>query len=182
MTYYGAKDLAAAFRTVRHNTIKIAEDVPEDKYDFKAAPESQSIRDTLVHIALAGSFQSHVHRNNIDDIQKVNFQELTQKIREDHAKPRSKSDIVALLKAEGETLAGYLDGLSESFLAETVTMMPGAEPRAKSRFEMLLSIKEHEMHHRGQLMVLERMIGIVPHLTREFQERMARMQTAAAQR
>jgi uncharacterized damage-inducible protein DinB len=43
---------------------------------------------------------------------------------------------------------------------------------------MLLSPKEHEMHHRGQLMVMERMLGLVPHLTREFQERMA----AAAQR
>jgi hypothetical protein len=42
------------------------------------------------------------------------------------------------------------------------------------------SIKEHEMHQRGQLMVLERMISIVQHLTREFQE-LARMQTAAAQ-
>jgi uncharacterized damage-inducible protein DinB len=61
-------------------------------------------------------------------------------------------------------------------------MMPGAEPPARTRFEMLLSTKEHEMHHRAQLMVLERMIGIVPHLTREFQERMARMQVAQAQK
>jgi uncharacterized damage-inducible protein DinB len=45
---------------------------------------------------------------------------------------------------------------------------------------MLLSAKEHEMHHRGQLMVMERMIGVVPHLTRLMQERMARMQAAAA--
>ena len=30
------------------------------------------------------------------------------------------------------------------------------------------------MHHRGQLMLMQRMIGIVPHLTREAQERMAR--------
>jgi uncharacterized damage-inducible protein DinB len=27
-------------------------------------------------------------------------------------------------------------------------------------------MKEHEMHHRGQLMLIERMLGIVPHLTR----------------
>jgi uncharacterized damage-inducible protein DinB len=38
---------------------------------------------------------------------------------------------------------------------------------------MLLSPKEHEMHHRGQLMMLQRMIGLVPHLTRQTQERMA---------
>ena len=50
-------------------------------------------------------------------------------------------------------------------------MPPGAEPATKTRFEMLLSPKEHEMHHRGQLMLLQRMIGLVPHLTRQMQER-----------
>ena len=39
---------------------------------------------------------------------------------------------------------------------------------------MLLSVKEHEMHHRAQLMVYERLLGLVPHLTRERQARMAR--------
>ena len=38
---------------------------------------------------------------------------------------------------------------------------------------MILSVKEHEMHHRGQLMLIERMVGVVPHLTREMQARMA---------
>jgi hypothetical protein len=29
------------------------------------------------------------------------------------------------------------------------------------------------MHHRAQLMLMERMLGIVPHLTRQMKERMA---------
>ncbi len=62
-------------------------------------------------------------------------------------------------------------------------MPPNADPASKSRFEMLLSPKEHEMHHRGQLMAMQRMIGLVPHITRQFQERMAAQaaQAAAAQ-
>ena len=47
MTYYGSKDLAAAFRTVRGNTIKIAEDVPESQYGFKPSPESNSLSESL---------------------------------------------------------------------------------------------------------------------------------------
>jgi uncharacterized damage-inducible protein DinB len=59
--------------------------------------------------------------------------------------------------------------------------MPGGmEPATKTRFEMLMSMKEHEMHHRGQLMLLQRMIGIVPHLTRRMQERWAQRAAAAA--
>jgi len=38
---------------------------------------------------------------------------------------------------------------------------------------MLLSVKEHEMHHRAQLMVYQRFLGIAPHLTREREARMA---------
>ena len=52
----------------------------------------------------------------------------------------------------------------------------------KSRFEMLIAPKEHEMHHRGQLMVIERLLGITPHLTRQMEERIASMQSAQAGR
>jgi uncharacterized damage-inducible protein DinB len=178
MTYYGGKELAASFRTVRANSIQVAEDIPEGKYDFRAAPDCRTIGRTLAHIAIASGFQMHTHSNKIDDLKKVNFPELMQKFGAEEAKPRTKAEIIALLKTEGDTFASFLEGLSESFLAERVTMPPGGQPATKSRFEMLLSPKEHEMHHRGQLMVLERMLGLVPHLTRQFQDRMAQAQQA----
>jgi uncharacterized damage-inducible protein DinB len=34
---------------------------------------------------------------------------------------------------------------------------------------MLLGPKEHEMHHRGQLMLIQRLLGQVPELTRRRQ-------------
>jgi uncharacterized damage-inducible protein DinB len=181
MTYYGAKELAASFRTVRKNTIQIAEDIPESQYDFKAAPDTRSVAQMLVHIALATSFASHIHGdgNKIQDLSKMNFQELIQKLTAEEAKPRTKAEIVAFLKAEGEKFASFLETLPEPFLGERLTMMPGSEPASRTRFDMLLSAKEHEMHHRAQLMLIERMIGIVPHLTRVMQERMARMQAAS---
>ena len=55
-------------------------------------------------------------------------------------------------------------------------------PATKSRFEMLLGVKEHEMHHRGQLMVLQRMLGITPHLTRQMMARIESMQAMSAQK
>ena len=182
MTYYGGKQLADAFRTVRKNTILIATEIPEDKYDFKPAPDSRSVRETLVHIALAPTFATYVHSNRISDMATVNFRELMTTVSTEQAKPRSKAEIVALLEADGDTFASYMAELSEPFLAEMVTMMPGRDQEAKSRFELLLGVKEHEMHHRAQLMVLERMIGMVPHLTRLMQERTAQWQAAQAQK
>jgi uncharacterized damage-inducible protein DinB len=182
MTYYGSKDLAAAFRTVRDNTIKIAEDIPENKYDFRPAPDTRTVRETLAHLAVSTAFQSHVHANKITDMTQVNFGELFQKFTAEETRPRTKAELVAFLKDEGEKFASYLEGLSESFLAEQVTMRPGvAQSATKSRFEMLLSAKEHEMHHRGQLMTYQRLIGQVPHLTRLMEERMAAIMASQQQ-
>jgi uncharacterized damage-inducible protein DinB len=182
MTYYGGKELAAAFRTVRENTLKIANEVPEDKYGFSPAPDCRSIGKTLVHIGLGPGFQHHIQSSKITDITKVNFPELMQKVMAEEAKPRDKAETIAFLKAEGDKFASFLESLPESFLAEQVTMPAGATPATKSRFEMLLGAKEHEMHHRAQLMTMQRMIGQVPHLTRQMQERMAQMQASTAQK
>ena len=183
MNYYGGKELASSFRTVRKNTIQIAEDIPEEKYDFKPSPDVRSIRDTLAHIALSTFFPTHVHTNKIDDMKSLNFQELMATMTAEHAKPRTKADIIELLQTNGDVFASLLEGMSDAFLAETVTMMPGGQPPVKSRFEMLLGAKEHEMHHRGQLMLVQRMLGGVPHLTRQREERnRARQQASSAAR
>jgi uncharacterized damage-inducible protein DinB len=179
MTCYGCKELAAAFRTVRNNTIQIAEEIPENKYDFRASPDTRTVGQTLTHIALGPRFQYHMHSNKLTDFTTIDFPSLMQQAGAEEAKPRTKAEIIAFLHTEGDKFASFLEGLSDSFLAERVTMPPGADPATKSRFEMLLGPKEHEMHHRGQLMLVQRMIGQVPHLTRRMQERMA--QAAAAQ-
>ncbi len=173
---YGGKELAAAFRTVRRNTIQIAEEIPDNKYSFRPAPDTMSVGELLAHIAIGHGFQSHVHGNRIDDLAKVDFPELIQKLGAEEKKPRSKPEIIALLKSEGDKVAAFLEGVSDAFLTEPVKMPAGGEVPAKSRLEMLLSIKEHEMHHRGQLMLIERQLGIVPHLTRARQQRMAAAQ------
>jgi len=61
MNYYGAKDLAESFRTVRKNTIQIAEDIPEGKYSFRAANDVRTVEKLLTHIALAPGFGYQIH-------------------------------------------------------------------------------------------------------------------------
>ena len=61
MTYYGSKELARSFRTVRANTIKVAEEIPEEKYSFQPAPGTRTVAQTLVHIAIAPRMPKQVH-------------------------------------------------------------------------------------------------------------------------
>ena len=172
MLSYGAHDLARAYRTVRENTIKIAEEIPESQYDFSPAPGTRTVRQQLTHIALSDSFSS-IHKEKRTSFEGVNFPEFVATMQAEEAKTRSKAELVALLKQRGDETANWIASLSDSFLAEPFTQPAGTAPATKSRFEMIMSMKEHEMHHRAQLMLVERMIGIVPHLTRQMQERFA---------
>jgi len=180
MTYYGGKELAEAFRTVRNNTIQIAQDIPEDKYDFKPSPDSRSVRQTLAHIATMTTFPTMLHGERIP-IEQIDFAEYMKTVGAEEARLQTKAQIVARLKDAGDAFVKMLEGLTdEKFFAEVITFRPGAQPPSRTRFGLLLAAKEHEMHHRGQLMLMQRMLGLTPHLTREAQERMARFAAQAA--
>ena len=168
MNLYGLKQLVDGARTVRKNTIVIAEDIPEQDYSYRPTPESRSVAETLVHIAWLSQAARLLHKET--SLENFNFGELVRKSDIEEQRPRSKGEIVELLRAEGEGWYQWLESLSETELTEQVRMPGGA---SQSRFEVLLGTKEHEMHHRAQLTVIERLLGIVPHLTRNRQVRPA---------
>jgi uncharacterized damage-inducible protein DinB len=181
MIAYGAAELAASFRTVRKNTVQVAEDVPEDKYGFVAAPGVRSAGDLLRHILYAPMVQEDMHRDKrVTTLKGYDFGAIVRRAEAEERKPKSKAEIIAALRSEGELFATWLQSLDDAFLSETFSDATGQNPR--TRFESLLGAKEHEMHHRGQLMVVERILGIVPHLTRQREERIRQRQAASAQR
>lgn len=178
MNYYSAKELAESFRTVRKNTLVIAQDLPEEKYNFRPTADSRCPGELLAHIALSHNFQYQIHATERrTTLVGFDFPSIMKRRAAEEKEPRTKDQILDMLRTCGEKWAAFLQGLTEDFLAEQVQMPPGMTPPSKSRFEMILSVKEHEMHHRGQLMLIERLLGVVPHLTREMQSRLA---TAAA--
>jgi uncharacterized damage-inducible protein DinB len=167
MNLYGPRELVESMRTVRRNTILIAEDIPENEYGYRPTPDSRSMAETLVHIAMLGRADRFLHEEDRrPSLESFDFGELISRSQVEEKRPRSKSEIIDLLRTEGERTAQWLEGLPETRFSEQVRQNGGA---SKSRFEMLLGTKEHEMHHRGQLTVIERLLGIVPHLTRNRQ-------------
>jgi uncharacterized damage-inducible protein DinB len=173
MTYYGSKQLADSFRTVRKNTIAIAEEIPEDRYSFKATPEVMSVAEMLAHVAVNPSWQIDLFHDGIDRIDRAIFIDRVRKSQAAEKALRTKTEIVAALRDGGEKFAAFIESLDEAGLAAVIAFPPPMEPSSRTRFEMLLGVKEHEMHHRGQLMLIQRLLGQVPHLTRRRQERMA---------
>jgi uncharacterized damage-inducible protein DinB len=178
MTYYGAKQLADSFRTVRKNTLAIAEEIPEDKYGFKATPDVMSVGEMLAHLAVNPMWQIEVHGNKIERIEFEMFASRQQQAKAAEAALGTKADIIRALTEDGEKFVQFLEGLDEATLASTVSFPVPVAASPKTRFEMVLGVKEHEMHHRGQLMLIQRLLGQVPHLTRARQQ--VRAQAAAA--
>ena len=180
MNYYGAKEIAASFRTVRKNTITIAEEIGAEHYGFSAASETRTVAQILTHIALGPRMALQIHATERRvTLEGFDFQGLFGKLAAEEQALKTKEQIIAVLREEGDRFAAWVEGLSEDFLAESVRFLPGMTPPSKTRFEMILGVKE-QMHHRAQLMLMERMIGIVPHLTREMMARMAAMQASQA--
>jgi len=173
MIPYGGRELAEAFRTVRKNTIQVAEDIPESQYNFVAATDVRPVGKMLTHVAISTRVWERVHGEKLTTLVGFDFSGLMDEFNAEENKPRGKAEILQLLRSEGEKFAAWVETLSPEFLAERVTDPDGKTQ--KTRFERFLGAKEHEMHHRAQLMLIERQLGIVPHLTRQFQERMAQM-------
>ena len=169
--------MAASFRTVRDNTIKTAEEIDEKNYGFRAAPDTRTVAQTLAHINNTTSFPLLVHRDQkMSTMQGFNFMAVLGPMMAEEQKPHTKAELIEKLKRSRDEFGDWLETVPESLLAETVTQGDGT---IKTRFQMILAQKEHEMHHRGQLMIMQRMLGGVPHLTRQMQERMAQMQAAS---
>jgi len=177
MRIYGGKELGRQFRTVRQNTIQVAEDIPEEHYSHVPAPECRSVGQMLTHLAVAPQMWEEVHgKQRVMTLVGFDFLALAERAKNEESKPRRKAEILELLRSRGESFAAWLETLTPEMLSEMITVADGSG--TKSRFEQLLGAKEHEMHHRAQLMLIERQLGIVPHLTRQFNDRVAKMRAA----
>lgn len=176
---YGPKDFANAFRTVRKNTIQVAEDISESSYGFSAAPDVRTVAQMLTHIAVSTRIFEELNKTpRLTTLVGFDFLGLRDRLLAEEAKPRTKAAIVEFLRTEGDRFASWMETVTPEILAEEVTDADGKT--VKTRFERLLGAKEHEMHHRAQLMLIERQLGVVPHITRQMNERLAQMRSAKA--
>ena len=97
-------------------------------------------RANFVHIATVTPLWENMHgagrQKNMDD---YDFTTVFSELEAEEKKQRSKTEIVDLLRTEGEKFAAFVDGLSDEILAEEFTESGGAV--TKTRFESLLSAK-----------------------------------------
>ena len=164
MSLYGIPQLADSFRSVRRNTIQVAEEIPEADYQFRPSRESRSVAETLVHIAWLGKADRVMHEGTpLGSFEGFDFAAFLETSDVEEVRTRSKAEIIDLLRTEGERWVRWIEQLPEAYIAEPFRLPDGT---SVTRFELLLGSKEHELQHRAQLTVIQRMLGLVPHFTR----------------
>src|SRR5580765_7689285 len=127
----------------------MAEDFPEDKYDFKPTPAQRSFAEQLLHAAGA----SYYFTNPV----------MGQKppAGEDPKRDqyKSKADIVAFVKKSFADGAAAIQSKGEKGLTTEVVYLPDQKARV---LDIAYGLIEHSGEHYGQLVVYYRLAGLVP--------------------
>src|SRR5262245_6378714 len=121
MNLYGPQQLVDSVRTVRKNTIRIAEDIPETDYGYRPTPDSRSVVEILVHIAFLGRADQILHgADRLASLESFDFGTLASRSESDGKGARTKSEILAFLGSEGDLWCRWVEGLPETMLSEQV--------------------------------------------------------------
>lgn len=127
----------------------MAEEFPEDKYDFKPTPAQRSFAEQLLHAAGSCYFFTN-------PVMGVKPQAAEDPKRADYP---SKAAVVAFVKKAFADGAAAIQAKGEKGLTTEVVYTPDQKARV---IDIAYGIIEHSGEHYGQLVVYYRLAGLVP--------------------
>jgi hypothetical protein len=143
-----SKVVLDSWNDIGRKLIAMAEDFPEDKYDFKPTPAERSFAEQLLHAA--GS--CYYFTNPV-----MGLKPPAEDPKRDQYK--SKADVVAFVKKSFADGAAAIQSKGEKGMMTEVVYYPGQKARV---MDIAYGIIEHSGEHYGQLVVYYRLSGLVP--------------------
>jgi uncharacterized damage-inducible protein DinB len=138
-----------SWNEVGRKLIAMAEDFPEDKYDFKPTPAQRSFAEQLLHAAGANYFFTNPVMGKEPPAAEDPKRDLY----------KSKADIVAFVKKSFADGAAAIQSKGEKGLTTEVVYFAHQKARV---LDMAYGLIEHSGEHYGQLVVYYRLAGLVP--------------------
>jgi len=158
--------LIGLWKNTRTGFIHELERIPEDQLSFRATPETRSVLELTHHVIGAQIFFVGETCRPDPNILRRPFNEHTKAYGEGVDNVTDKAGLIELLRSTMDdaekNLASYGDRLNES--------MTGLDGKATSKLAFLTFGMSHEMYHRGQLTVFERLLNVEPALTEMFRK------------
>jgi hypothetical protein len=128
---------------IGEKVVKMAEEFPEDKYDFRPVNGVRTFADQLRHVAFWNGFVAKSARGEKAD-----------------------GKLNELPKAEYPTKAKIVAALKSSLADATALLKNGSAAPTPKLTDLWVSFTEHSGEHYGQLVVYYRLNGIVPPASR----------------
>jgi len=135
----------------RKYLILVAETMPEDKYDFKATPESMSFSENLMHIAWAMDW----HSQSLMGGREARDWNTDTELKVDN---KSKKNMIAKIDETFDKTIVFISNFDIEKLEERLDYF-GSD---RTKRQILLLLADHITHHRGQMLVYMRLNGLVP--------------------
>jgi uncharacterized damage-inducible protein DinB len=161
--------LLGLWKNTREGFIKEIERIPEDQLSFRATPETRSILELTHHVIGAGKFFVGETCQTDTNLLRRPFNEHTKAYGEGVENVTDKAGLIELLRS---TMADAEKCVAE-FGEKLNEPMTGLDGRPTSKIAFLMFGMSHEMYHRGQLTVFERLLNVEPALTEQFRRLVA---------
>jgi uncharacterized damage-inducible protein DinB len=157
------EEFLSQWKDVREGLIKEVERIPEDKLDFRAAAETRSVLELLHHVVESEQMLVDEICRADTDLRRL----LTRPPETEVRVVTTKNAIISLLRSSLDTSRAKV----LQFGAEKIEqLMFGLNGNQITKGAMLQFTLAHEMYHRGQLTVYQRLLGIEPALTEQFRQ------------
>lgn len=161
--------IAEHWQDVRDGFIKEVELIPGEQMGFKPATESRSVIEVLHHVIESQRvLVGEMCRDN------TNFLKGFPALMAEHAggvkDANTKEAIIGLLRSSYDDAGKMIVAFGDENFEKDMTRFDGKQC---TKFEMLNFAVSHEMYHRGQLTVYERLLGVEPALTQFFKKMMS---------
>ncbi len=133
--------------------VTMAEDFPEDKYDYRPTPEVRTFAEMLLHIAETSYFYIHTAQGKPlggENLSRENYP--------------AKADVVAVLKKSVEEGAALIQQAGDEGMSQPIKFPFGNQ--MTSQYGFWVADVGHAAEHYGNLVVYYRLNGIVPPASR----------------
>ncbi len=160
------ENIIGGWKEVRSGLVDEAAQIPADQFEFQAAPNTRPIKGLLQHLVETQKFLVGEVCRPDTNLLRGSFPDQIKRYAPEVRSVNDKDGLLSLLRASMDETGAQLLAAGDE-LRKTMKRFDGKE---MSKLAFLSFAIAHEMYHRGQLTVYERLLGIEPALTQRFRK------------
>ena len=156
-----AQSSMKSWKDVRNGLIEEVEKIPDDQMEFRATPDTRSVAELLQHIVETQKILVGETCREESNLTRQSFVAHAQEYAPGVRDVADKQGLIELLRSSIEAAEGTVMAHADMWDLP----MNGLTGQPTTKGAILAFAISHEMYHRGQLTVYERLLSIEPALT-----------------